>query len=323
MQQGYSGEYFIGTKNRGLFRIDDSNSTKEKQVPGFLSLEIRSIWPESAGVIWICTYGNGFFLLENEKLTQFPQNGGMLSYVHYIINAGKGYLWLPSNNGLFVASKRALFAYARNKASVPFYYRFTRKTGLRTNEFNGATIPAYITLQNGQVSLSTMNGLVQFNPTDIHTNFSSEPIVLGNIQLDSNEVSMAEEIDIKSQVKVIRLHISTSFWEEKENEILEYRISRIDNPGDAQWSPVDESGIISFFSLSHGNYQVMLRKRTGLEENDFLYKQVVLHVSPKWYQTTVFGISAYLAYHTAAIRIFLLAAKIVQEGTLYPGKENR
>jgi hypothetical protein len=118
---------------------------------------------------------------------------------------------------------------------------------------------------------------------------------LGNIQLDSNKVPMAEEIDINSQVKVIRLHISTSFWEEKENEILEYRISRIDNPGDAQWSPVGESGIISFFSLSHGNYQVMLRKRTGLEESDFLYKQVVLHVSPKWYQTTVFGISAYLA----------------------------
>jgi ligand-binding sensor domain-containing protein len=126
-----------------------STAQKKNRSPVFYRLRSGLSGRNRPAVIWICTYGNGFFLLENEKLTHFPQNGGMLSYVHYIINAGKGYLWLPSNNGLFVASKRALFAYARKKPAFLFIiglherqgYGPTNSTAVRSRLYNVAEWP--------------------------------------------------------------------------------------------------------------------------------------------------------------------------------------
>jgi len=288
MTQAADGKYLIGTGD-GLFILENISDTALKEVPEFKSLDIRYIWPEANGQIWICTYGRGFFLITKTGVVAFPEDNGKLSYVHCIIEDAKGYFWLPTNNGLFVTSRESLMSYVRNRKAFPFFYEFSKKHGLRTNEFNGGAQPAYLRLPNGDLSLPSMQGLVQFNPDLINFNFSSSPILVDNIQADSNEIAQLDGFDIKNDTRNIKFSLSSSFWGEKENDLLEYQlVEKGTAVADGSWLPVDESGKINVFTPSYGNYQLNVRKRKGLKADDYLYKVINFRVLPKWYQTSWF-----------------------------------
>jgi len=294
MQQDPQGRYLIGTRE-GLYVLDHANAPVLKEMPALRSLDIRFVWPETNGQTWICTYGKGFFLLTKEGLTAFPESDGRLAYAHCIIEDAKGYFWIPTNNGLFVTSRQSLIDYSKNNNKIPFYYRFSKKHGLRTNEFNGGTQPAFLRLPNGDISLASMQGLVRFDPAAINFRFSSSPIQIDNIQLDSIEVLQQDGFDIANTVNNISFSLSSSFWGEKENDQLEYQVlEKGRSISDDSWLPVDASGKITLFSPSHGNYQLVVRKRKGLTENDYLYKTVNFWVLPKWYQTKAFLLASLL-----------------------------
>ncbi|MEO6540909.1 MAG: PAS domain S-box protein, partial [Ferruginibacter sp.] len=292
MQQDKEGRYLIGTRN-GLFILNSITDTKLTEIPGFRAHDIRYILPEAKGQIWVCTYGQGFYLYSGKELTAFPDANGKLAYVHSIIEDAKGYCWLPTNNGLFVTTKEALMAYVKNKHEQPFYYQFSKKHGLRTNEFNGGGVPPFLILPNGHISLPSMQGLVSFDPGTINFNFSSSPILIDHIHADSVEVPMQDEFDIANNINNISFSLSSSFWGEKENELLEYQIiEKGREPG--TWLQVERSGKINLFTPSYGDYRLLLRKRNGLGTNDYVYKEVSFHVLPKWYQTKIFFLLAAL-----------------------------
>ncbi|MEP7237881.1 MAG: PAS domain S-box protein, partial [Ferruginibacter sp.] len=292
MQQDKDGRFLIGTRS-GLFILNSINDGKLTEVPGFKSHDIRYIWPESNGQIWVCTYGQGFYLYSNKGITAFPDANGKMAYVHSIIEDAKGYCWLPTNNGLFVTAKEALMAYVKNKQEQPFYYQFSKKHGLRTNEFNGGGAPPFLILPNGHISLPSMQGLVNYDPGAINFNFSSSPILIDHIHADSVEIPVQDEFDIANNINNISFSLSTSFWGEKENELLEYQvIEKGRGPGD--WLQVEGSGKINVFTPGYGDYRLLLRKRKGLGTNDYVYKEVSFHVLPKWYQTKTFILLAVL-----------------------------
>lgn len=287
LQQDATGRYLIGT-SKGLFILNNINETSLHEVQALSDVNIRFIWPEANGQIWVCTYGDGIFLIAKNNVVRFPESKGRLAYVHCIVEDDNGFFWMPSNNGLFVTSRRSLMAYVENNNKTPFYYLFTKKNGLRTNEFNGGAQPAFLRLPNGVISFPSMQGLVQFDPNNVGFNFSPTEISIDNIQLDSADISQQEEFDVKDNIGNISFTISNSFWGEKENELLEYQVIEKGDTREHQWLPIDASGKINLFSPSHGDYSLIIRKRIGLNENDYLHKTINFHVLPKWYQTKLF-----------------------------------
>jgi|GEM_PF-2346376 PAS domain S-box-containing protein len=288
MRQDIEGRYWIGTKN-GLFVLKGLHEQEMQAVPAFKSHDIRFIWPEANGQIWICTYGQGFYLITKDGVVPFPENNGRLAYVHCIIEDAKGYFWMPSNNGLFVTAKESLIDYAENRDKIPFYYEFSKKQGFRTNEFNGGCEPPFLQLPNGKISLASMHGLVSFDPAAINLYFSSSPILIDNIELDSTEPIKYNGFDIASKIRNIRFSISSSFWGEKENDLLEYRVLENGKSlANGSWLPVTGTGEINLFTPSDGNYRLIIRKRKGLKADDYAYKEVSFRVLPKWYRTNAF-----------------------------------
>jgi len=295
MQQDNEGRYFIAA-NGGLSILTEKGGWQLKEVPELRSLDVRFVLPEVNGEAWICTYGNGLFHMADETITAFPQSNGKISYVHYIFEDGKGNFWMPTNNGLFVTSRESLLAYVKNKNELPFYYRFSKKDGLRTNEFNGGSQPAYLKLPGGEVSLASMKGLVRFNPARINFNFSSSPILVDNIGLDSTDLVQRDNFEIKSNVNNISFSVSGAFWGEEENDLLEYQVVENGKPAENRpWLQVGSSGKINLFSPSHGDYELIIRKRTGLKKDDYLYKTISFRVLPKWYQTKLFYLLAVIS----------------------------
>ena len=290
MRQDKAGRYWIGTRS-GLFVLENLTARKVREIPAFRLMDVRFLLPEEDGSLWACTYGHGFYCITaREEIIGFPQAGGKLSYVHSLIKDNRDYYWMPTNNGLFVTSRESLNAYINNKNETPFYYQFSKKHGLRTNEFNGGGEPAFLRMPDGSISLPSMQGLVDFKPEEINFNFSSSPILVDRILADSLEIMQPDAFAISSNTSSIRFSVSSSFWGEKENDLLEYQLV-FDQQGNSEagvWVPVDGTGIITLFSPAHGNYQLVIRKRKGLKHGDYIYKVIRFYVLPKWYQTTAF-----------------------------------
>jgi len=305
MQQDVAGRYLIGTRE-GLYVLNSATESLVKEVPAFKTLDIRFLWPEPNGQTWVCTYGQGLFLMAaNGEVTTFPESSGRLAYVHCIIEDTRGNFWMPTNSGLLVTSRQSLMTYSRNKSQLPFFYRFSKTNGLRTNEFNGGTQPAYLRLPNGDISLASMQGLVRFHPDTIDFRFSASPIVIDNIHLDSVEVLTYDSMQVANNVNNISFGISSSFWGQTGNDQLEYQVvGKGKTAVDSRWLPVDESGKINLFSPSYGDYLLIVRKRKGLQGSDYIYKTVGFTVQPKWYQTRAFYTARGLLFLLLLIGIF-------------------
>lgn len=303
MEERPDGGYVIGTAN-GLASFDDETGAGVKMIPGTASMEVRYVLTEQNGIVWICTYGQGLFLLTKDGITAYPHDSHKMSFIHCII-ARHGLFWMPTNNGLFVTTRESLLSYAKNKEDAPFFYQFTKKDGLRTNEFNGGGFPAWVDLPGENISLPAMQGLVRFVPESVPLNFSSSPILLESISLDTVTTDEQKEIEVGNNINNVSFLVSTAFWGEKENDLLEYRVLSKDNESlGNDWLPVEPSGRINIFSPSHGNYELIVRKRSGLGNGDFIYKKVAFHVMPKWYQTKLFYVLLVLGILLAMIGIW-------------------
>ncbi len=295
IKQDFIGRYYIGT-HKGLFIWEHIGDSLGKKIPELQSYDIRFVLPEKNGLTWVSTYGNGIFLITKNGVTSFPENNGRLAYVHCFIEDAKGYFWMPTNHGLLVTTKKSLIEYSRDNKNFPFFYSFSTNNGLRTNEFNGGTEPPFLRLPNGDISLPSMEGLVRFNPSAINFNFSASPIFIDNILLDNADIGDSNGFDVSNKVKNIGFSISSSFWGNLENDLLEYQLIEKGYAKEHdQWLPVDELNKINLFSPSHGYYQLLIRKRKGFGKDDYVYKTINFHVLPKWYETEAFFLAILIA----------------------------
>ncbi|GAA4442275.1 hypothetical protein GCM10023091_28760 [Ravibacter arvi] len=115
--QTQRGELWIGT-SQGLMRYD-SLQRRTELIKGLEQMDIRSLYSSNPREIWITTYGDGFFLLSNGRLTRLPADReGFLNQAHCIVEDKFHDFWIPSNKGLFRAHKQDLIDYAAGKECI-------------------------------------------------------------------------------------------------------------------------------------------------------------------------------------------------------------
>ena len=79
----------------------------------------------------------------------------------------EGRMWMPTNNGLVNTQKKYLLRYAADSSFIVGFNVFKKSDGLPTSEFNGGCNPNVIRFEDGILSISSLNGIVQFNPDEI------------------------------------------------------------------------------------------------------------------------------------------------------------
>jgi len=275
---------WVGT-GAGLYKLD-LNTNKIVSIKGLENIYIRSLYiPKDQEEVWISTYTSGYFLFKKGKLTKLPlDNHQYLANAHCIFEDKNGFLWIPTNKGLFQMKKSDLLAYVKSPFQL-YYHYYPKSAGFNTNEFNGGCQPCAVRMNNGMVSLPSINGLVWFTPEKIKPEQPNKPIFIDNLQIDGQtSVTSQREIHIPAGASEISLTVSTPYFGEADNLHLSYTIFK-GNRSLVGWKDLDENMRISIPFLQGGRYTLSIRKLNGFGPRNHANRNVVIIVEKAWFET--------------------------------------
>ncbi|MCF0056097.1 two-component regulator propeller domain-containing protein [Dyadobacter sp. CY356] len=302
------------TTDHGLFSVQIA-SGKTVLIPGTEKLIIRSIYfpdksknniPENEEGVFLATMGDGIIYYTGNKLIRFPlDNNKIISAAHYIVEDKKGFLWIPTNKGLFQFAKKDFLRFAKEsekeitKPEKPFFVYYNKENGFFTNEFNGGAQPGAVRLPTGQVSLPSMNGLVWFTPEKITPELPDKSFFYDRLEI-RGKVSLinGDTITLGKDPRQINLHITTPYYGNNYNLNLSYAVNRSGSkPVASDWIELKSSDpTIRFSELSSGEYTVTVRKVNGFGENNFSTKIITIIVPRHWYETFWFRLFCVLMF---------------------------
>lgn len=315
------GDFIWVATGQGLFRV--SRKTREVTgIPGLDGIYVRSVHIRNGGSeIWITTYKDGFFLLNNGRLTHFPlDRKGFLSNTHCIIEDGKGYLWIPTNHGLFQVLKSDLLHYAQKPGEI-YYHLYSKADGFNSNEFNGGCEPCAVRVPSGYVSIPSMNGLVWFRPERTAAEFPDNKIILNRVEIDRKTLFPEQDhVTFSQEQKKLSFEVVTPFFGNNQNVEFSYALQEKGSlPSAADWLGTDlatsNKATINISNLGKGRYTLFIRKLNGFGRDNFTYKTVEINVPPFWYETWWF-------YSVMAISLGVALAQFVKYRTLRVRRAN-
>lgn len=289
---------WVGTW-KGLYRLD-LLSQQVDTVRGLADLYIRSLYIPRSGEIWITTYANGIFLYRNGRLTNLPLDPRKyIATAHCIVADNRGFLWVTTNKGLFQLSYKDVQDYEKGARKELFYLYYGKDQGFNTNEFNGGCQPCALKLQNGDISLPSLDGLVYFSPSGIRQELPDRQIFIDAAELDTKMIDVDSNITLPSDFQHLRLYVSTPYFGDHNNLRLYYSLS--EGAGDHElWLQVNDNRSIEFSSLRSGKHILKIRKITGFGDS-VMERQFVINVQHAFYETAWFrllatGLSMLLAF---------------------------
>lgn len=90
--------YWIGSKNNGLFKIDvNGQLSKEIRIP---SITIHALAEDEDGNIWVASDGKGLFKISNNEVEQFTTENGLSGDLVGSVNTYNNIVYIGTLNGL-------------------------------------------------------------------------------------------------------------------------------------------------------------------------------------------------------------------------------
>lgn len=274
------------------------------------SMTIHSACADTGGRIWISTYGKGFFLYHDNKIIRLPSGPpDALNAIHSFIDDGRGYFWLPTNNGLYRTRKADLLAYAEGKIPAVYYYAFFTRNGLRTNEFNGNSLPGFVWLRDSMLSLLTIHGPLWFYPHRLPVVLPDQGIYIEQIRLGNTPVPWKKgPLVLPPDHGTLSVSVSSPYFGNRENMQLQFRIEGLDEA----WHELPVNGEIMISRIPVGTYVLVLRKMTGREPGQYTRLALSIRVRPYWYDTWPFYLALFFLLALSVYQLVRLRTRVLQ-----------
>lgn len=256
--------------------------------------------------VFIGTYGKGFYVLKNGRLTSMPvDKNNYLLYTHCFMPDKKGYCWISTNRGLFVAKLDELISYSENKTASVYYHYYGKNDGMDITEMNGGCLPCALALKNGTISFPTMDGLLWVHPEKAYPTLPYSEIFIDGFSVDNKTINIdslpSMSLDPDPDEIVIQLGISA--WYNEENIYLDYQLNDTVN-----WKKINTANntLIRLNKLSSGKYVLRIRKLNGFGKNNYTYKTIGFTIATPWYKQWWF----YALIVSAVLGMFILFYRV-------------
>lgn len=285
---------YISSPN-GLYKIRTSYPYRMDTIPEFKDVAVRHILPYK-NVLILSTYGKGLWIQADNRFYRVPLRMHMpqLNQTHSTYIDNRGFLWIPTDNGLYKTDADMLVWYALHQPvnSYPFFQKLSEPDGIKNTEFNGGGTPSYAALKD-RLIYPSMGGLVSFDPNEVSVAVIKSNIVLNSILKDDNipVPNVQDSVYFDADERLLTVDFSVANYSTPENIQLDYRL---DTTG--EWTAIKMPGESKIRSVlvPQGEHTLYIRRRIGFGTDDFMYKQLWLFRKTYFYQQPWFYIISLL-----------------------------
>jgi diguanylate cyclase (GGDEF)-like protein len=174
------GTLWAGTSDRGLYQIEGGRIVRQWTTPK----TVFALYEDVDGTLWIGSR-EGLLRMRGGRMATISTRHGLRDNVVFqIVDDGAGAFWLTSSRGMTRVDRASAVAVADGRAQRVVATPFTRSDGMASSQCNGATQPAGIRLQNGQLAIPTVAGLTIVDPRNLHRNVVPPPVFIAEVLVD-------------------------------------------------------------------------------------------------------------------------------------------
>ncbi len=281
-------------------------SMKNKKLSPFSNLkgDFRIFKELKPNLYFIGSYGSGYYIMTNQKIYKMPldvkQN---LLYAHTALIDKNNFVWISTNNGLYQLSFTDILNRIEGQNNTIYYYLHNKNHGFKNNEFNGGCQTPALVLKNGNMSFSSINGLVQFNPVAIKTIFPSKPPAITEILVEGKIIEPINNIlKLNKDDNKIIINTNITYFGDKSNLNIEYKIRGLKD----KWAKLNEDKNIIIEYLPHGEFFIDLRAKCGFGQNDFLSSSLKIVKPSHFYETDLFKLMLFFLFICSLFFIYYL-----------------
>lgn len=257
---------WIGTHSNFLSSINiKTDSLANRKVYDATDLlTITGILEDKDRNIWVSTFGNGIFRV-NDKITRFTTDKGLFSnYCYGITDDGSGNIW--------IGHRMALSRFKPQKEIIDV---FTKNEGITGDcNYNAMTKD-----ESGNAWFGTTDGAIRFDPHKDKKNTIPPIVNISSIKFNDKEPQYSKDILLPYDTYKMRIDFIGISFRANSNTLYQYKLEGFD----ADWSDKTKIPFVQYGKLSDGEYTFLLKayNNDGVGNNVPLSIKIVIE-KPFW-----------------------------------------
>ncbi|MDI6402090.1 two-component regulator propeller domain-containing protein, partial [Balneolaceae bacterium ANBcel3] len=294
------GTLRIGNYGGSIVEFNDETETFTMhylQDGVFFTNVIQDIFESKNDELWLASWGSGLIRFDRDTgnfKTYTDRDGLPSNFVHSILEDEHGFLWLSSNNGI-----------SRFDPKTETVLNFGIEDGVQSREF----FPGSSLLDSrGYMYFGGINGFNRFHPDSlsfekrhfpvVFTDFliynESVPISTEDSPLDKH-IRLTDKIVLSYQASVLTFNYASLNYDLNAETQYAYKLEGFEN----YWNYVGDRRSATYTNLRPGEYRLRVRTTDGDELVEDYEASIVLIITPPFWQTTWF-------YLTAGLYLFIV-----------------
>lgn len=251
-------QIFLAT-NKGLATIN-TDKIVLIETGDLKNVNVRYIYEDADGVLWIGTHGKGLIRLKNGETYSYSTITTSLdNNVWSITEDLQGNFWLPSNSGMYVISKNELndFADNNNPNLNPIY--LSKEDGLKSIEFNGGFQASVLKRANGELWFPTVKGVAIVNPADLPKVSYIPQIIIEQIKINNELIPVSDTVNLSSSSNELFFSFTAPSFNNANKLRFQYKLEGENNT----WINIGTSREIKLGELMTGSHVLRIRVTNG------------------------------------------------------------
>jgi two-component sensor histidine kinase len=307
----FGAHILIGT-TKGVYQYNPI-SKQLKFIPKLENVYARYFKQIDSTSFWVGCYGDGLFLVKNNKTYKVNDKNINLNTAHAIEEDQYENLWITTNDGLLTIDKKTLISNTLNNLPVEFY-RFTVDDGLLTNEFNGGGTHPSLQTEEGIIGFPSMKGFVYFNPNQLKKIIFKGSILMDKMLINNNKIiyPINNLYKLPNDTDIIKINFNYAYHYHRDNLTAEFRFE-----GQEKWTEIKGN------SFQIPRYKKGLQKLViRISTNGFPSKQAVTQIfnldfEPRYHEQAWFWVLMVFIFVLILFITYKVGVHFSRERALY------
>jgi signal transduction histidine kinase/ligand-binding sensor domain-containing protein len=219
-----AGALYVGLLRRGVVKVKDGAVTSYESGDG-AATDIRAIYPDQAGNLWVGTKGQGLAMLRKGRWWHADGLAGPFNEnVSTLIEDDQGRFWIGTPQGIAWGPKAEFLAVALGERPGLNLHFATPSDGVRPGTVGAGSSPPAWKTADGAIWYASRRGLVAVETRNVILNRVAPPVRIERVLVDAKPVELTAEIRLPAGARTLEIDYTATSFVRPEQVHFRYRL---------------------------------------------------------------------------------------------------